>query len=248
MTLKRRIRVAYWNLMPPALVRIIGRIAKGRYRALDNLDRKMEKYLEYRNGFYVELGANDGITQSNTYFLERGFGWRGLLIEPAPHNFLKCLVNRSKLNTVCCAACVSFEYKDKFVEIIYSNLMSTPSGVESDIEDPEMQAERGVGRLPPGEVTFTYGAKAATLNSLLIQSGAPRLVDFLSLDVEGAEIEVLKGVDHAFHRFKYILVECRNFSKINDYLGLHDYEYVEALSSHDFLFRSKLHDEPAAVA
>lgn len=238
MSLRRRLRIAYTNLTPPALVRLIGRVIQGRYRALDNLDRKMEKYLGYKNGFYVELGANDGITQSNTYFLERGLGWRGLLIEPSPQNFLKCLANRSRSNVVRCAACVSFEYGQKFVEIIYSNLMSTPIGLESDIGDPMEQAEKGLTWLPPGEVTFTYGAKAETLNALLIQAGAPRVVDFLSLDVEGSEIEVLKGVDHAFHRFKYILVECRNFPKLRDYLLSHGYIYIEALSAHDYLFRA----------
>jgi len=224
--------------MPPVLTRFINSIVHGRYRALNNLDRKIEKYLAYRGGYYVELGANDGLTQSNTYFLERAYGWRGLLIEPAPQNFLKCLANRSPLNVVRCAACVSFEYGQKFVEIVYSNLMSTPIGVESDIGDPMEQAQKGLIRLPPGEVIFTYGAKAETLNALLIQAGAPRVVDFMSLDVEGAEIEVLKGIDHSYHRFKYILVECRNFPKLDDYLRSNGYVYLKALSEHDYLFRT----------
>ena len=49
--------------------------------ALNDLDRKLEKYLNYRDGYFIECGANDGYSQSNTYFLEKKLNWRGLLVE-----------------------------------------------------------------------------------------------------------------------------------------------------------------------
>jgi hypothetical protein len=56
---------------------------------------------------------------------------------------LKCLANRSKKNQIFCNACVSFEFKDRFVEIAFSNLMSSPIGLESDVLDPVSHAESG---------------------------------------------------------------------------------------------------------
>ena len=54
--------------------------------ALNYIDDKLEKYLDFRNGFFVEAGAYDGVDQSNTYYLEKEKGWNGILIEPIFEN------------------------------------------------------------------------------------------------------------------------------------------------------------------
>jgi len=45
--------------------------------ALNDLDQKLKRYLDFENGFFIEAGGNDGLTQSNTYWFERFRGWRG---------------------------------------------------------------------------------------------------------------------------------------------------------------------------
>ena len=222
--------------------RLLKRLLRGKYRGLNQLDKQMEAYLDYDGGYFVELGANDGVSQSNTLYFERYRRWRGLLVEPAPHNYLKCRANRSAENRIHCAACVSFEYDREFVRIAYSNLMSTPMGVSTDIADPLAHARSGRQFLGQAEDVFEYGAVARTLNDLLKESGAPAVVDFLSLDVEGAELEVLRGVDHAAYRFKFILVECRDFNRMDAYLRSVNYAFVKNLSPHDYLFRSGTSD------
>lgn len=226
-----------------AMVQVLKKIGKwllqGKYASLNQLDRKLEKYVDYDGGFFVELGANDGVTQSNSLYFEKHRGWRGVLVEPAPQNFLKCRQNRSDRNSIYCAACVSFDYDQEFVRIAYSNLMSTPISLESDIQDPRAHARLGDRFLGQGETMFEFGAVARPLNSLLQDAGAPRQIDFLSLDVEGAELEVLKGVDHEAFRFKFILVECRDFTRLNAYLDSKGYRFVEKLSSQDYLFTSE---------
>ncbi len=212
------------------------RLLRGKYSSLNQLDRKLKKFVDYEGGYFVELGANDGVTQSNSLYFERYRNWRGLLIEPAPQNYLKCRQNRSPRSSVYCAACVSFDYAQEFVRIAYSNLMSTPVGLDSDIKDPHAHAKLGGQFLGSGETVFEFGAVARTLNSLLLDAEAPRLIDFLSLDVEGAELEVLKGVDHFHFRFKYILVECRDFARLNVYLESQCYRFVAKLSDQDYLF------------
>jgi hypothetical protein len=77
-------------LVPPFVMKFLARLkAKRRqYYGLGDLDKKIEQRVDYDNEFVVELGANDGITQSNTLYFERQRQWRGALIEPTPHNYL----------------------------------------------------------------------------------------------------------------------------------------------------------------
>jgi hypothetical protein len=57
------------------------------------------------------------------------------------------------------------------------------------------------------------------------------------IDLEGAEIEVLKGIDNNKYRFKYICVESRDINKISIYLNAYGYVLVENLTHHDYLFK-----------
>lgn len=208
-----------------------------KYYGLNNLDEKLEKFLNYESGYFVEIGANNGVDQSNTIYYEKFKKWRGILVEPTPHNYLACKRHRSSENHIYCNACVSFDYKEKFVEIVYSNLMSTPLGLESDIENPVSHAGEGRKFLNPSDDNFKFGALAVPLNTLLTQSNAPKLIDFLSLDAEGAEMEILKGIDHDNFRFKYMCIENRSIEKLKEYLVPLNYVFVEALSPYDFLFK-----------
>jgi len=225
---------------PPILWDLLRKLKFRKYHSLDKIDQKVEKYLPQRNGFFVELGANDGITYSNTLYFEKNRGWRGILIEPIPHNYLNCLENRSEKNLIFCGACVSFEYEERFVEIAYANMMSIATGVESDVIDSKAHAESGQKFLGKSSKVFTFGAIAITLNELLLEAQAPTSIDFLSLDVEGAEIEVLKGVDHSKFRFKYMCIECRDIGKLTDYLNPLQYRLIEKLSGSDYLFQSQI--------
>jgi FkbM family methyltransferase len=211
---------------------------KSKYHSINDLDKKIEKYLDHDNGFFIELGANDGVNQSNTLYFERHRNWKGILIEPIPHNYLLCRKNRSAASHVFCCACTSFEYKEKFVEIIYSNLMSTPLGLESDIDNKAEHAAKGKQFLNNTDDNFRFGALARPLNDLIVESNAPKIMDLLSLDVEGAEIEVLKGINHKEYRFKYMCIECRSKDKLVEYLSSVGYEFVENLSGHDYLFKN----------
>lgn len=225
---------------PPILLhkfRILRQQPEQRYFGLNELDRRLEPYLNYNDGYYVELGANDGVAQSNTLHFERFKNWCGVLVEPVPHNYLKCRTNRSRRNSVYCAACVRFGYDQEFVKIAYSNLMSTAIGVESEISDPFAHASEGGRFLGNDENIFMFGAKARTLTDILQEAGAPHRIDLLSLDVEGVELEVLKGVDHLQYRFNYLVVENRAFDELEEYLKVQHYEFIAKLSHHDYLFR-----------
>ena len=229
------------QLLPPFLWTSIKRLrdARPRYYGLDNIDQRIEKYLGHRDGFFVELGAANGINQSNTLYFERYKGWKGVLVEPTPHNYLLCRQNRASTTQVFCNACTSFDYEGEFVRVMYSNLMTTPFGLESDIVDPVAHAQSGRQHLEQHEDLFVFGALATTLNEILLKADAPRTIDLLSLDVEGAELEVLKGIDHEMFRFKLMCIECRSRDKMIAYLEPLGYQLLEQLSGRDYLFGLK---------
>ena len=103
------------------------------YFASNELDIKLEKYLNYDRGYFVELGANDGINQSNTFYFEKKRRWSGVLIEPFKINYLECKKNRSKKNKFFCTACVA-NNKIKKLKLLYANLMTTSTHNKKNLE------------------------------------------------------------------------------------------------------------------
>jgi hypothetical protein len=69
--------------------KLTNRIWQGKYNSLYKLGRQLGKYVNYDGGYYVELGANDGVTQSNSLYFEKHRSWCGVLVERSPPNFLK---------------------------------------------------------------------------------------------------------------------------------------------------------------
>jgi hypothetical protein len=116
--------------------------------------------------------------------------------------------------------------------------MSVSLNLETDIADPLAHAEFGRQFLRPSETDFTFGAVAAPLDSILVDANAPKLIDFLSLDVEGSELDVLKGIGHGSFCFRYMLIECRNLPRLNNYLESKRYGLLEKFNEHDYLFAS----------
>lgn len=217
-----------------------GHLDEELHRGLDGLSQRLQPHLEgCSSNFYVEIGANDGVGQSNTYFLERALGWRGLLVEPTIDNFLRLVANRAGDNHFFCAACVPDGFTDRFVPIVHARRMTTSLGLEADV-DPEshiVAAGDRVLRDSDGR-PVQFGAVAATLTSLLDRAGSPRTIGFFSLDVEGAELAVLRGVDHGRYRFERLLVEVRDLDRMRRYLEPLDYELRDRLSRHDYLFEN----------
>ena len=92
--------------------------------------------------------------QSNSLYFELKRNWRGILIEPSPHNFISCREQRSSQNHIFCNACVGFDYKDKYVEMKYANLMSISENLDLDLNDKKMHTKSGKNYLKETEVVF----------------------------------------------------------------------------------------------
>ncbi|RPH51042.1 MAG: FkbM family methyltransferase [Desulfobacteraceae bacterium] len=167
-----------------------------------------------RDGFFVEFGATNGIRLSNTYLLEKEFGWRGILAEPARvyHKDLK--KNR---NTNVDFACIW----NKTGQTL--NFNETDDPVLSTISDFSSKDRYSETR----KYGNTYSVNTISLMDLLRKYDAPYRIDYLSIDTEGSEYEILKAFDFDAYRISIITCE-HNFTddrqKIYDLLTSQGYK------------------------
>lgn len=185
--------------------------------ALNGLDRKLAQIFEAREGFFIEAGANDGYTQSNTYFFEKMRNWTGILIEPIPELCARCRRERPR-SVVVQAALVRPEHGSDEIEMDFAGLMSVSARAFGDKEARRRHVAAGLTQHGVDR-TYTVKVPARTLSSIIDTYAAGREIDLLSLDVEGSELEALAGLDLARHAPRYLLVEARDRTGMIERLG-----------------------------
>jgi FkbM family methyltransferase len=140
-------------------------------------------------GYFVEVGANEPRLRSQTWHLEQA-GWTGVLIEPQPDLADKLRAMRSA--KVFAVACSAPEHAGRKLPL--------------HVAGPLSSLDRA--GMAPGAVTErVIEVPIRTLDSVLAEADAPEGFDFLSMDVEGHEIEVLRGFDIGRWRPRLILLE-----------------------------------------
>ncbi len=201
--------------------------------ALHGMDAKLDELLDQDGGTFVEAGGFDGYTQSNTYYLERFRGWRGILVEPMPDLAAEARLNRPGARVFQCAL-VSDDFENDEIEMDFGELMSTVQGVHEDNWAAQGIAlgwrDQRVERVP-----------ARTLSQILDAAGFGE-VDLLSLDVEGYEAQALGGLDLDRHAPRWIVVEMHDLAAGRAEIGpLLNERYVEhgQLSPLDVLYRRR---------
>jgi len=172
-----------------------------------------------RNGVFIEFGAYDGVIFSNTYLLEKNFGWTGILIDPIPSHFESMKLNRKS-------------------KLIHGAI--TPNHQESVL----------IEELPASDLsTFVnkrkmfrkiHQVKAYTLQEVIIQNLSSNEIDFLSIDIEGNDIDILKSLDLNTYKIKAVCVE-HNFREgsieIITYMDKYGYDLVNSeFSKNDYWF------------
>ena len=202
--------------------------------ALNGIDRKLERYLPFDGGYFVEAGANDGYTQSNTYYLERFRKWRGVLVEPLPALYERCRKERPRSRVFRCAL-VADDYEAPTAPMLGANLTSLVRGAQKSPQADEAHCRAGA-RIQE-TVVSEFDVPARTLTSVLDEAAAGR-VDFLSLDVEGYELQALNGLDIERFRPRHILVEARFREEVERRLSPY-YDALDELTHHDVLYRWK---------
>ena len=181
-----------------------------------------------REGFFVEVGAGNGFIGSDTYVLEADFGWHGICVEPNPHFYheLTAVVNR---RCMCVQACV--DRKPQLVEFAVAGDMSGIVAEDTD-NTPPLRETRLRRLRRSGNIVQL---RSTTLDAVLAQCGAPHVIHYMSIDVEGAEERVLSAFPFDRYDVKALTVE-RPTRVIHDLLSsagfvlaryhLHDGFYV----------------------
>ncbi len=146
------------------------------------------------DGFFVEFGATDGVDLSNSYLLETQFGWTGILAEPARSWHDALATNRAAQISKRCVWKVTGETLP-FREAAAGELSTLLDFANFD---------RHAGQREDGR---TYSVETISLSDLLLHHHAPASIDYLSIDTEGSEAEILKAHDFSRFRFKVISVE-----------------------------------------
>jgi FkbM family methyltransferase len=202
--------------------------------ALHEMDRKLDAIIGRTGGFFVEAGGHDGYTQSNTYYLERVRGWRGVLVEPMPEMAAEARRNRPSSNVFQCAL-APFDHNDAYVEMEFGDLFSTVRTGPGDDQGSWV----GAGLVLGWRDHRVERVPARALSELLDELDVSE-IDLLSLDVEGYEPQALSGLDLSRHAPAWMLVEMHDLEAGRRAIGaiLGD-RYVEhdLLSPVDVLYR-----------
>jgi FkbM family methyltransferase len=173
----------------------------------------MSKFL--RGGFFVEAGALDGVTGSNSFLLESRFGWKGILVEPIPRMHHRIKIARSAtLDTRALWSQTGVSMRFRETKTVGLSVFEHLAGEDSHAESRK-------------DVAQEYDVMTVSLNDLLKEHSAPHVIDYLSLDTEGSELQILEAFSFKDWLVRLITVEHNNSpqrDKIRSFLTSLGYE------------------------
>lgn len=177
------------------------------------------------NGFFVEFGATDGVSGSNTWLLENAFEWTGICAEPAQIYRDKLTENRS----------CKLDYRavwNKTGELI----------TFSEKEEGYLSSVASISQSVA--VRDEYIVESVTLNDLLLHHGAPKNIDYISVDVEGSELKILREF-FSHNEFNVTLFSIEHNwredkNELIDLMQLNGYQYEYQYLSYRDLYFSRI--------
>lgn len=162
------------------------------FHSQDNQDCYLETniFKGYKNGFYVDIGAHDGITINNTLYFEKNNNWTGINIEPIKTVFDKLVFNRPNNINLNCAVCNNDGETEFLCNVGYTEMIS---GIKANFDIRHLERlERENAQY--GSKTEVIKVKTKKLETILDENNIKH-INYLSIDVEGAEFEVIKSIN-----------------------------------------------------
>jgi FkbM family methyltransferase len=184
-----------------------------------------------RGGYFIDSGASNGLRGSNTKLLESAFGWSGICIEPNASLFAELVRNR---NCVCLNCCLY----DRAGTVDFLEAAGVLGGILAEYDPDHLRYARAAagesvtGRGGPEAVS----KPARTVRSVLRGCGAPRVIDYWSLDTEGSELAILKSFPFSEYFFRVLTVEHNRTparEQIRRFLERREYRWIRSLGIDD---------------
>jgi len=184
-----------------------------------------------RNGYFLDSGASNGVRGSNTFLLETSFQWRGICVEPNEQMFGELVRNRKCVCVRCCLY-------DRDGEVEFLEDAGVYGGILGEYDPEHLRFTRHVlgQQWPEGAPAPTVTKPARTIRSVLRQAGAPRVIDYWSLDTEGSELALLRSFPFDEYRVRVLTVEHNDSSArepIREFLESRGYTRVAVLGIDD---------------
>jgi FkbM family methyltransferase len=175
-------------------------------------------------GCCVDVGAYDGMFDNNTYYFERK-GWRTLCVEPLPEKYSECCTHRKE----CVNCCVSDSDTDNVPFHVFKRGIHT--GAISSLKPDSRLIDQLRGTI---DDYYSIPINTRTLTSILKEHNFPTTIDFISIDTENTELDVLKGLDLVYYNVKYLIVE-NNFNDpdCEEYLKSFGYVKIDRIGAND---------------
>jgi FkbM family methyltransferase len=245
---RRALLLAYWGEIPAPFPDIIAYAGSNpgpsdfpagpaQYRSQFVQDVLIDRWVfgGLRDGIFVDIGAHDGVTLSNSYFFETVRGWRGLAVEPNPNAFAQASANRRCTVLNCCVA--DRPGKAQFLKISgHSEMLSGMIGHY----DPDHLKRIETEARTYGGTAETISVETRTLNDIAAEAEFTE-IHYLSVDTEGSELSILSGCDFGRLLVHALTVEC-NFehakARMVALLAGHGFAHIHTLG-HDLVFLNR---------
>jgi len=158
----------------------------------DNQDKYLETniFKGYKNGFYVDVGAHDGISINNTLYFEKNNNWSGINIEPIKNVFDKLVINRPNNINLNCAVCNNDGEADFLCNTGYTEMIS---GIKDNFDARHLHRLQSEN-IHYGSTTEVIKVETKKLETILHENNISH-INYLSIDVEGSEFEVIKSIN-----------------------------------------------------
>jgi len=209
------------------------------YFSQSKQDEFLDKYIfrDINDGFFIEIGAYDGLTYSNTLYFEKSKNWKGICVEPIPSIFEKLKKNRT---CECIQGCI---YKSKGeIELTHidgqSEMLTGITVNHNNLHKNRIENE--INKFG-GEIKI-HKVKTYKLTDILNDRKISH-VNYCSIDVEGSELDVLNSIDFSQITFDVLTIE-NNYKdeKIDKYLAENDYICIGYLEADQIYVSNKRDD------
>lgn len=156
-----------------------------------------------RGGFFLDSGASNGRRGSNTWVLEREYGWRGICVEPNDATFAHLVANRACICLDCCLY-------DRDGPVDFLEAAGVYGGILETYDPAHLAFARQKAAEQSADPPISVRKTARTLRAVLAECGAPTVIDYWSLDTEGSELALLRSFPFDDYRVRVLTVEHNN--------------------------------------